>query len=121
MRELEVYTYTCLVLEAMALDPAAAAFAERVTLWECFDNRVLANCARIIVIAWESGASQDEIAKLLPRHIRKAVMRDRVGVGALSGADMLDVVRRCAKRLHELYKEKKLRELEHELTHRIKS
>jgi hypothetical protein len=121
MRELEIYTYTCLILEAMALDPAAAAWVDRCHLWLCFDNYALGYRARVIIAAWNQGASRDEIAKLLPPHIYEAVMRDRDGVGLLSEANVLDVVSRCAKRLEELDRERRLRELAPLLKDSIKS
>jgi DNA primase len=103
------------LLEAMALDPAAAAWVARTALWERFDDRNLADCARRVAAAWEEGASAQEVAELLPPPIYEAVVRDRMGSGALSEANVLDVARDCAQRLEARFRQRRLRELRERL------
>lgn len=103
------------LLEAMLLDPGVARWVAERALWDQFENRQLAALAVAWVKHLNQGGSPKQNLVAVPPELQAAVARHEMGVGPLSGVDLMAVARDCADRLAARVRRKRLRTLRFKL------
>lgn len=103
------------LVEAMLLDPKVARWVAERALWNQFENRELASLAAQVAEEQDRGAAPEELLAALPPQLQAALAQHEMGVGPLSGVDLLAVARDCADRLAARARRARLRALRTEL------